>query len=67
MMYSKRRSRREFPISVVSGSVGIFVDGSGCPSPRAERRERRVIQASLSHSVIATESNEMDLFDIPAR
>lgn len=54
MMYSKRRSLREDTTGEEGGR-------------REERRERIVIQASLSHSVIARESRERDFVERPAR
>src|SRR5208282_3870914 len=59
IMYSNNRSRRIFgrSESVCSGGVRALED----------RRERIVVQASLSHSVIARESNVVDFVWIPAR
>ena len=51
MMYSKRRSRKTLANPTDCGS------SVGAPRPRAERRERRVIHASLSHSEKARESS----------
>jgi len=60
MMYSKRRSLRIF------SSADGAESGEGCCSALAESLERIVIQASLSHSVIASESNDADFVEIPA-
>src|SRR5271170_246279 len=59
IIYSKSRSRRTFAKGDCSSS--------GPASPRAERRERSVTHASLSHSVKARESSVADLFARPAR
>lgn len=44
-----------------------MVEESGGTSPRALSLERRIIHASLSHSVIARESKDAAFVDNPAR
>src|ERR1700694_1457717 len=58
MIYSNNRSRRDEPRTR---------EESGVTSPRALNLDNKVIQASLSHSVIARESKDADFVERPAR